>query len=324
MVAKIQNAPNRAAFDVQASQDLRNQFKKDPQAGLKAAAQQFETLFLQMVLKSMRDTVPTDGLLHSDQTRFYNGLLDQQMAQNMAGAGNGVGFARLIEQQLGAHVGGAGLEDGIDELSAMIAGKGLPAGLPGAGALQYHEVPSSLPTSAAYALQNALAASSTRNSGEAPASARDFVNQLWPNAVEASRSTGIPPQFLVAHAALESGWGKREIRHPDGSSAHNLFGIKAGTSWAGKTVDTLTTEYVNGVPQQSVEKFRAYDSYADAFRDYANLLRNNPRYGGVIGTQDGTEFARRLQTAGYATDPKYAEKLSGIINGPTLRQALIG
>ena len=324
MVAKIQNAPNRAAFDVQASQDLRNQFKKDPQGGLKAAAQQFETLFLQMVLKSMRDTVPTDGLMHSDQTRFYNSLLDQQMAQNMASSGNGIGFARLIEQQLGGHLGGAQLEDGVDDLSAMIAGKGLPASLPATGALQYREVPSSLPTSAAYALQNALAANSARSAGEPPASARDFVNQLWPNAVEASRSTGIPPQFLVAHAALESGWGKSEIRHPDGSSAHNLFGIKAGKSWTGKTVDTLTTEYVNGVPQQSVEKFRAYDSYADAFRDYANLLRNNPRYGGVIGTQDGTEFARRLQTAGYATDPKYAEKLSGIINGPTLRQALIG
>lgn len=324
MVAKIQNAPNRAAFDVQASQDLRNQFRKDPQAGLKGAAQQFETLFLQMVLKSMRDTVPADGLLQSDQTRFYNGLLDQQMAQNLAGSANGVGFARLIEQQLSAHVGNGQAEEAIDDLPAMIAGNGLPSGLPIAGALQYREVPGSLPTSAAYALQNALAASATRGSGEAPASARDFVTQLWPNAVEASRSTGIPPQFLVAHAALESGWGKNEIRHPDGSNAHNLFGIKAGKSWTGATVDTLTTEYVNGVPQQSVEKFRAYGSYTEAFRDYANLLRNNPRYGGVIGTQDGTEFARRLQAAGYATDPKYAEKLGGIINGPTLRQALIG
>ena len=321
MSVKIQNTPNRAAFDVQASQDLRTQFKKDPQAGLKAAAQQFETLFLQMVLKSMRDNVPSDGLLQSDQTRFYNGLLDQQMAQNIATSGNGIGFAKLIEQQLGRHLAGEPSEDASGDLSAILAGKGLPADLPAAQNLRYREVLSSLPTSAAYATQPI---SGSAGRAEAPASARDFVNQVWPHAVEASRSTGIPPQFLVAHSALESGWGKSEIRNTDGSRAHNLFGIKSGKGWAGATVDTVTTEYVDGKPHQVVEKFRAYGSYAEAFQDYAALLRNSPRYSGVIGSQDGTEFARRLQQAGYATDPMYAEKLARIINGPTLRQALIG
>lgn len=320
-MAKIQNVPNRAAFDVQASQDLRSQFKKDPQGGLKAAAQQFETLFLQMVLKSMRDTVPTDGLLQSDQTRFYNSLLDQQMAQNMATSGNGIGFAKLIEQQLGKQVGAEAPDEVAGDISAILAGKGLPLDFPVARNLQYREVLSSLPTSAAYA---AKSASDAQASATVPESARDFVAQVWPHAVDASRSTGIPPQFLVAHSALESGWGKSEIRRPDGSSAHNLFGIKAGSSWTGDTVETRTTEYVDGKPQQVTEKFRAYGSYAEAFRDYANLLRNNPRYGGVIGSQSGTEFARQLQQAGYATDPMYADKLSRIINGPTLRQALIG
>lgn len=320
-MAKIQNAPNRAAFDVQASHDLRSQFKKDPQGGLKAAAQQFETLFLQMVLKSMRDTVPTDGLLQSDQTRFYNGLLDQQMAQNMATSGNGIGFAKLIEQQLGKQVGAEASDEVAGDISAILAGKGLPLDVPVARNLQYREVLSSLPTSAAYA---AKSATSAQAAAAMPESAKDFVTQVWPHAVEASRSTGIPPQFLVAHSALESGWGKNEIRHPDGSNAHNLFGIKAGKNWTGDTVDTVTTEYIDGKPQQVVEKFRAYGSYAEAFRDYASLLRNNPRYGGVIGSQDGTEFARQLQQAGYATDPMYADKLSRIINGPTLRQALIG
>lgn len=322
MTVKIQNTPNRAAFDVGASQDLREQFRKDPQAGLKAAAQQFETLFLQMVLKSMRDTVPDDGLLQSDQTRFYNGLLDQQMAQNMATSGNGVGFARLIEQQLGQHLGSANADGVPADLSAILAGKGLPANLPVAQALQYREVPSTLPTSAAYAATNAIA--SAAESASSAATPRDFASQVWPHAVEASRATGIPPQFLVAQAALESGWGKREFAKADGSSAHNLFGIKAGKGWTGETVDVTTTEYINGQATQVVEKFRAYDSYEESFRDYANLLRNSSRYGGVIGTQDGTEFARRLQEAGYATDPNYAEKLASIINGPTLRQALIG
>lgn len=324
-MTKIQNAPNRAAFDVQAAQDLRSQLKQNPREGLKAAAQQFETLFLQMVLKSMRDTVPTDGLLQSDQTRFYNGLLDQQMAQDMAGSGKGVGFARLIEQQLGRQLApeaGAGADagDAVADLTAILAGKGLPLDMPVAGRLQYRDVPSALPTSAAYA-----ATPAARPAAQAmPESAREFVSQVWPHAVEASRSTGIPPQFLVAHSALESGWGKSEIRRPDGSNAHNLFGIKAGASWQGETVDVTTTEYVDGQPQKMVEKFRAYGSYAEAFRDYAGLLRNNPRYAAVIGSQDGTEFARKLQQAGYATDPQYADKLSRIINGPTLRQALIG
>ena len=323
-MTKIQNAPNRAAFDVQASQDLRSQFKKDPQGGLKAAAQQFETLFLQMVLKSMRDTVPTDGLLQSDQTKFYNGLLDQQMAQNMATSGKGVGFAKLIEQQLGKQLGAEAAQDVSGDISAILAGKGLPLDVPVAKNLQFREVLSSLPTSAAYAAQTAKATQMLESGSAAPESTRAFITQVWPHAVESSRSTGIPPQFLVAHSALESGWGKSEIRRPDGSGTHNLFGIKAGKNWTGETVDTVTTEYIDGKPQQVVEKFRAYGSYGEAFRDYASLLRNNPRYSGVIGSQDGTEFARQLQQAGYATDPMYADKLSRIINGPTLRQALIG
>jgi flagellar protein FlgJ len=119
---------------------------------------------------------------------------------------------------------------------------------------------------------------------------------------------------MLGQAALESGWGKREIKQADGSASHNLFGVKAGKSWTGKTVNVATTEYVNGVPQKRVEKFRAYDSYAAAFEDYAKLLSNNPRYKNVVANaSDAHNFARGLQRAGYATDPNYAQKLSSII-----------
>ena len=320
MSIKVQNTPNRAAFDVQSAQDLRTQFQKDPQQGVKAAAQQFETLFLQMVLKSMRDATPQDGLLSSDQSRFYNGLLDQQMAQNMATQSGGVGFAKLIEQQLGRQMG---LAEGQSASTANAAGNSLPLSTSDGRHLQYQTVLGSQPTSAAYASSFAPI-STIGNTSDNAATSQAFVNRVWPHAVEASRSTGIPPQFLVAHAALESGWGKSEVRGADGSNSFNLFGIKAGKNWSGATVDAKTTEYVDGQPQQSVERFRAYGSYEESFRDYAGLLRNNPRYSGVIGSQDGTEFARRVQQAGYATDPMYADKLSRIINGPTLRQALIG
>jgi len=146
----------------------------------------------------------------------------------------------------------------------------------------------------------------------------DFINTLMPHASAASASTGIPAHFMLAQAALESGWGKHEIRRPDNSPSYNLFGIKAGNSWQGETVETVTTEYVNGIPQKTVEKFRAYSSYEEGFRDYANLLSKNPRYANVLNTQSAAEFAYGLQRAGYATDPQYGNKLMRILNNPAL------
>ena len=332
MAINTQNLPNRAAFDIKSAQDLRTQFAKNPQEGLKAAAEQFEAMFLQQVMKSMRDTVPQDGLLNSDSSRFYTSLHDQQMAQNMASSGKGIGFARLIEQQLGKNLAAsqASAEQTVPA-NAAAAGNALPMSASDGRHLRTQAVPSSVPTSAAYAaLQSATtsvtnqAAGAAMSDADLPLSAREFVGRVWPHAVEASRSTGISPQFLVAHAALESGWGRNEIRQSDGSASHNLFGIKAGKSWNGSSVEAATTEYVGGEAQSTVERFRSYGSYEEAFRDYANLLRNNPRYGGVIGSQDGAEFAKGLQRAGYATDPAYADKLNRIINGPTLRMALVG
>lgn len=161
---------------------------------------------------------------------------------------------------------------------------------------------------------NAVNVSSVTGSRQ-PAHVREFQTKLAAQADEASRTTGIPAKFLLGQAALESGWGKREIKTADGKPSHNLFGIKAGPSWKGKVVETMTTEYVNGVPQARREKFRAYDSYTEAFRDYGRLLSKNPRYENVIANaQDASSFARGLQRAGYATDPNYAAKLTRIIN----------
>lgn len=332
MAINTQSQPNRAAFDIKSAQDLRTQFAKNPQEGLKAAAEQFEALFLQQVMKSMRDTVPQDGLLNSDSSRFYTSLLDQQMAQNMAGSGKGIGFARLIEQQLGKNLAASqATAEQTVPANAAAAGNALPLSASDGRHLRTLAVPSSVPTSAAYAASQSAATPVTNQAAgtavsdaDLPLSAREFVGRVWPHAVEASRSTGISPQFLVAHAALESGWGRNEIRQSDGSASHNLFGIKAGKSWNGSSVEAATTEYVGGQAQSTVERFRSYGSYEEAFRDYANLLRNNPRYGGVIGSQDGAEFAKGLQRAGYATDPAYADKLNRIISGPTLRMALVG
>ncbi|MEY2632622.1 MAG: flagellar assembly peptidoglycan hydrolase FlgJ [Pseudomonadota bacterium] len=311
--------PNRLAVDGRSAQDVREQLQKDPKAGLSAAAQQFESMFLQMVLKSMRDTVPDDGMLNSDSTKFYTSMLDQQLAQNLSGSGS-LGFARMIERQLGANLEAAN-PAANPAASAAAGGNSLAA----AGNAGQAATLQALAGQRLQAMVASSAASATSaSSGDSGNNNRDFVNRIWSGAVEASRNTGIPPHFIVGHAALESGWGRSEPRLPDGSNSYNLFGIKAGKNWKGASVEATTTEYINGEPQKVTERFRAYGSYAEAFNDYAQLLRNNGRYSAVIGSQDGTEFARRLQQAGYATDPQYADKLARIINGPTLRQALIG
>ena len=301
---------NRFVLDPKGAAELRMQFRQDPQAGLRQAARQFEGMMLQMMLKSMRDAAPQDSLMNSEQTRFYSSILDQQLAQNLSGS---LGFARLIEQQFGrrlatASAASAGTPAGAAEASQPAAAT---SGLAAVGAARNRGVPAA----ASAALPEAAAA---------PGNGRDFVNRVWPHAVGAADALGVPARFLVAHSALESGWGRSEIRKADGSPTYNLFGVKAGRSWTGSSVEASTTEYVDGVVQTVREKFRAYASYAEAFQDYAKLLRGNPRFSAVLGQQDGTGFARSLQQAGYATDPAYADKLGRIINGSTLRQALIG
>jgi flagellar protein FlgJ len=150
---------------------------------------------------------------------------------------------------------------------------------------------------------------------QAPAAARSFVQQHAAAAQDVQRSSGLPASYLLGQAGHESGWGQREINLPDGSPSYNLFGIKAGADWKGKVAEVTTTEYVDGVPQKTVARFRAYDSYAESYRDFAQLINGSSRYARAR-QQTGSvqEWAQGLQDAGYATDPDYAAKLSRAIN----------
>ncbi len=269
------NLSGGLAADIKDISQLRQSAKQNSPEALKASAKQFEALFMNMMLKSMRDATPQDGPFDSEQTKMYSSMLDQQISQTMAT--RGVGLADVLVRQLSNMVGPQGPAGAV---GAQAAGVGKP-------------------------------------NASQPAHIREFQERLAPHAEEASRATGIPARFMLGQAALESGWGKREIKGADGSPSHNLFGIKATGDWKGQVVQTATTEYVNGVPQTKVEKFRAYDSYADAFRDYAKLLSSNPRYQNVLANanaNDAAGFAQGLQKAGYATDPHYAAKLTRIIN----------
>lgn len=269
---------NSFALDVKGVSELRQAAKQNSPEALKATAKQFEAMFMNMVLKSMRDASPQDGIFDSQQSKMYTSMLDQQLSQTMAS--RGVGLAEVLIRQLSNVVGA--------QNQAVPAQESAPV--------------------------QPAAVSAARTNGSQPSHVAAFQERLAPHAEEASRLTGIPAKFMLGQAALESGWGRREIVGADGTNSHNLFGIKATGGWKGKVVETATTEYINGVPETRIEKFRAYDTYADAFRDYANLLRSNPRYQNVLANaQDVTGFAQGLQKAGYATDPNYAAKLTRII-----------
>lgn len=311
MIGK-QDISSRFALDAQSVGKLRLQAKQDPDAALKAVAQQFEGIFMNMMLKSMRDATPKDGMLDSEQGNLYTQLFDQQLAQKLS-TGKGLGVADMLVKQLtrsGLVASNPNQEKAappsISIAPEQFKQKQLEQKIDSPGPLQQW---TERVESAAPAFKNP----------------KEFVDKLWPHAVEAGKELGIPPHFLLGQAALESGWGKRAIRGQDGQDSLNLFGIKAGAKWGGEVVAAATTEYVKGVPQARREEFRAYGSYAESFRDYAALLRNNPRYQGVFGQDaDAAGFARGMQQAGYATDPMYASKLARVVNSETMRQALAG
>jgi peptidoglycan hydrolase FlgJ len=245
-------------------------------AALKEAAKQFESLFMRELIKSMREATQKSGLMEGEGADLGTDLLDQQFAVQLSGLPGGLSEA--IERQLGKQ----------------------------------------MQNNAATGAANALPATSGNSTvGRASAGPRQagFVDQHSQAAAVVARESGIPASYMIGQAGHETGWGRSEIRHADGTPSHNLFGIKATGGWKGKVAEITTTEYINGEPRKVTAKFRAYDSYADSFRDYAKLIGNSPRYDQVmdqIGSVQG--FAAGLQKAGYATDPQYAAKLSRAIN----------
>ncbi|MFX1763584.1 flagellar assembly peptidoglycan hydrolase FlgJ [Paraburkholderia sp. A1RI-2L] len=317
---------NRFALDVQGFDSMRAAANASPQQGVKMAAKQFDAVFTQMMLKSMRDATPDDGPLDSKDGAQFVSMMDQQLAQQMSNKGIGVANAMIkqLMRSMGGDAGGAGgVGGGAGGISGAMSGMS-GAGAGGSGNEGNMAMLNALGRAYGNAAANgALGRSQGWNAnsaltppmhGNGDEKVDAFVNKLANGAQQASAATGIPARFIVGQAALESGWGKREIMKADGSTSYNVFGIKATKEWTGKTVSTMTTEYVNGAPHRVVEKFRAYDSYDDAMADYASMLKNNPRYASVINNSHSAEsFAHGMQRAGYATDPHYAKKLMSIM-----------
>jgi peptidoglycan hydrolase FlgJ len=274
--------------DFQGLERLRASAGRQDPAALREAARQFEGLFTAMMLKSMRDASLGGGLGDSQETQTYQEMYDQQLGLQMA-HGKGLGLAELLMQQL-------------TRASAAQAAASTPT--PGGGA-----------NSATAPASNAAAGTDKISSTQRV----DFVRSLEPLAQSAGNSLGVAPDTLIAQAALETGWGRNLPLDSNGRSSSNLFGVKAGQSWKGDSVQASTTEYDQGTPRTTQAAFRSYGDAAQSVGDYVSLLRNSPRYAGALGAgADVHAFASGLKQGGYATDPDYVNKLVATV--ATLRQ----
>ena len=312
------------AFDANSLNGLKNAAKENSPEAIKEVAKQFEAIFMNMMLKSMREASPQDNPFDNEQSRTFTSMLDQQLSSNLAS--KGLGLADVLARQLskGGNPVANTMEQAVTDApinsaygtqsNAIISNPLSPA----------NNKFTATPNVAAQPLEykNALTeATFINNKLEAKPvseSVADFKKRMAHHANEASRATGVPAHLMLGQAALESGWGKRELKAADGTPSNNLFGIKATGGWDGKVVEAVTTEYIHGVKQKRIEKFRAYDSYADSFKDFANMMSNNPRYQKVMANLDNVNgYAQAMQKAGYATDPQYASKLASVIQKVT-------
>lgn len=261
--------------------------KNDP-AVLREVAGQFEALFIETLLKSMREASLGDPLIgDSEQHEMYQGMLDQQLAVEMS-SGKGIGLAEMLVRQLGG-----------EEAASRVR------------STREYRLPAS----------SGVAAEVKPGWPDAESFARD----VWPHAERVARRLNVAPEAVLAQAALETGWGTHVPSQDSGSSSFNLFGIKVGSGWSGDSVTKSTLEFEGGVARQEQATFRAYDDVAASFRDYSELLERNPRYESVGDHGDDIDgFARALQSSGYATDPQYANKLIEVARGETMQRAILG
>jgi flagellar protein FlgJ len=269
-------------------------------------ARQFEAVYIQMLLKQMRQATMKSGLFDSSESRMVQSMADEQLALQLADPGIGLAQSLLKQMRANQPADNAAAQDGE-------SASGKPLDL-AARTVARPTGPDAEVSALLRVLQRNRASDRAMAAAEgAPDHVVDFVAEMAPAARAAERQSGVPARLILGQAALESGWGQREIRYPDGRNSYNLFGIKADENWKGKVVNVMTTEYENGVPRKVMQPFRAYNSYAESFADYARMVGNSPRYEAVAMARDEYDAARRIQAAGYATDPRYADKLIDVM-----------
>jgi flagellar protein FlgJ len=287
---------------------LKRQAREDQAGATEQVARQFESLFVQMMVKQMRQASFGDGLFESNQSRFARDMYDQQLALHLTQQ-HGLGISQMLRDRLGVEVGEDKQPNTL--LESYWQHPGVLARPPATPAIH----------------------APTRDEGQKGAveerssikfdSPESFIETLWSAADEAAQELGLPTEALLAQAALETGWGGHIMHAAEGGSSHNLFGIKADQRWSGSRVRQETLEFEQDVAVRRREYFRTYDSFEESFRDYVAFLKENPRYLDALqNTRDATEYFKALQEAGYATDPDYANKILRVMHGQEMQAAL--
>lgn len=331
-------ATNGLTMDLRSLDRLKGTSGTNPRAAVRETAKQLESLFMGELMKSMRASTMSSGMFENSGSEMATGMLDTQFAGQMSGRPGGLAdaIAKQLERQMGIKPetadksGAAGGTTASASTLSRVAGTNSFKGLgqlgdlgdldatrfPGGNGADLDEIlrrAQSLDRGSART--NTASNATTTSDGKRLSNSEQFIRKHHEAAKAAEAASGIPSGHILGQAALESGWGKHEIKMKDGSSSHNLFGIKATSDWKGKVAEVTTTEYIGGVARKVTAKFRAYDSYADAFKDHARLLTQSPRYSQTVAKADTAQgYAQGLQKAGYATDPAYANKLTQVIN----------
>jgi flagellar protein FlgJ len=301
---------SRNANDIKGLDVLRRAAQSGDSKALDEAAKQFEAIFVQMMLKSMRKAqdvmADKDSPFNSEQVKFYRDMHDTQIASDLASNGS-IGLADIIVRQLGKAVDGY-----------------MPA-----GALRSDGNLSSINRNAIASTQKSqeevLGNQSIKTFQSFKTAAFDdaqsFIEQLYPAAQQAAEELGIDPKALLAQAAIETGWGQHMIHNTSGQNSHNLFGIKADRRWQGDRAMVDTIEFEQGVAAPKKAPFRMYDSFADSMQDYVGFVKQNSRYEDAVKhSQSPQDYFSELQKAGYATDPDYANKVIAVFEGEQFKQ----
>jgi flagellar protein FlgJ len=304
-----------AGTDFGALAGLRAQARENSPEAAKTVAKQFEALFVQTMLQSMREASLASGAFDSSQTALYQDLFDKQVSMDVADRGD-LGFAKTLLQQIAPKSSDASKNDALAAFEPRWW-----QGMRGETLQTIRQLESNDRISAALAdakgeqTDEAQSSAGAADAAKSLSSPEEFVRALAPDAEAAAKKLGVDPDLLLAQAALESGWGQHMIRGHRGSNSYNLFGIKADQNWTGDKMKVRTLEYKDGVAKREMAPFRAYNSYAHSFNDYVNFLQSRPRYSGALqNASDPKAYIRGLQKAGYATDPNYANKVLDIMN----------
>lgn len=294
----------RNVNDIGGLDSLRKAAHEGDESALREAAQQFESIFIQMMLKSMRKAEDVfsdeDNPFNSKQVKFYREMYDQQLAVDLSSSGS-IGLADIIVKQLGQNV------DGFQPASTVRSDGNLSS-INRVRAANVDNIQN----------QYAGVAGTKVTAFESP---EEFIAALLPSAEKAAAELGLDPLALVAQAAVETGWGKQLIHSAQGQNSHNLFGIKADSRWQGDKALVETLEFSEGVPHKEQAQFRAYPSFDESLKDYVDFVKKSPRYAEAVQkTGDSKAYFDSLQRAGYATDPEYSNKVIDVLNSNTLRQ----